>query len=183
MAGSSTIPSREILPALIAALEREQSEFVRPALTRALAASQADPAVQKALEPLIMRGEDYFRGSLIEALGDYQAAWAREPSPKSPCLPGRYRMTRLWRLRKIEAVSRYPCSPLCRKPRAMRHSRPLAVATCLITKDCAAHLDYLTKTLTFAAARPKTPGVASQCVVRSWSSGQARRQASAEYAL
>src|SRR5687767_1627196 len=32
-------PNREIVPALIAALEREQSEFVRPALMRALAAS------------------------------------------------------------------------------------------------------------------------------------------------
>src|SRR5688572_11963825 len=69
-------PGAETLPALITALGREQSEFVRPALMRALAASQGEPAVQKALEPLIMRGEDYFRGSAIEALGDYQAAWA-----------------------------------------------------------------------------------------------------------
>lgn len=148
-------PSREMVPALIAALEREQSEFVRPALTRALAASQSDPAVQKALEPLIMRGEDYFRGSLIEALGDYQAAWAREPIAKVAMLPGPLQDDAIVALGKIGSRESLPALATLQKAARDETQPSLAVATCLITKDCAAHLEYLTKTVTFAAGDPK----------------------------
>lgn len=148
-------PNREVLPSLIAALEREQSEFVRPALTRALAASQSDPAVQKALEPLIMRGEDYFRGSLIEALGDYQAAWAREPIAKVAMLTGPLQDDAVVALGKIGSRESLPVLATLQKAARDETQPSLAVATCLITKDCAAHLDYLTKTLTFAAGDPK----------------------------
>jgi len=81
-------PTRDVLPALIAALDREQSEFIRPALTRALAARHQEPSARQALEPLIMRGEDYFRGSLIDALGDHGAVWARAAIADPPA-PGR----------------------------------------------------------------------------------------------
>jgi HEAT repeat protein len=148
-------PSWEVLPALIAALEREQSEFVRPALTRALAASQSDPAVQKALEPLIMRGEDYFRGSLIEALGDYQAAWAREPIAKVATLTGPLQDDAVVALGKIGSRESLPVLATLQKGARAETQPSLAVATCLITKDCSAHLEYLTKTVTFAASDPQ----------------------------
>lgn len=144
-------PSREMVPALIAALEREQSEFVRPALTRALAASQSDPAVQKALEPLIMRGEDYFRGSLIEALGDYQAAWAREAIAKVAMLQGPLQDDAIVALGKIGGRETLPVLATLQKTVREETQPSLAVASCLITKDCSAQLAYLTKTLTFAA--------------------------------
>ena len=148
-------PNREIVPALIAALEREQSEFVRPALTRALAASQADPAAQKALEPLIMRGEDYFRGSVIEALGDYQAAWAREGIAKVAVLTGPLQDDAIVALGKIGSRESLPVLATLQKAARPETQPSLAVATCLITKDCAEHLEYLTKTVTFAASDPQ----------------------------
>ena len=61
---------------LLAALETETSEFVRPALIRALAAHDADPAVRERLVVDIDRGVDFFRGAVIEALGDNRAAYA-----------------------------------------------------------------------------------------------------------
>jgi HEAT repeat protein len=148
-------PNREILPTLISALEREQSEFVRPALMRALASSQSEPAAQKALEPLIMRGEDYFRGSAIEALGDYQATWAREAIAKVAMLSGPLQDDAIVALGKLGSRDSLPVLATLQKDARDETQPSLAVATCLITKDCAAHIEYLTKTVTFAAGDPK----------------------------
>jgi HEAT repeat protein len=148
-------PNREMVPGLIAALEREQSEFVRPALMRALAASQSDPAAQKALEPLIMRGEDYFRGSVIEALGDYQATWAREAIAKVAMLVGPLQDDAIVALGKIGSRESLPVLATLQKAAREETQPSLAVATCMITKDCASHLEYLTKTVTFAAGDSK----------------------------
>src|SRR5215218_6179771 len=56
-----------VVPRLLAALDREEAEFVRPALTRTLAAYGADAKVREALTGLVMRGEDLFRAVVIEA--------------------------------------------------------------------------------------------------------------------
>jgi len=69
-------PDRSMIPALVQALDREQAEFVRPALIRALAAAGDDPRVQPLLTREAMRGEDFFRSAVIEALGDYKARYA-----------------------------------------------------------------------------------------------------------
>lgn len=144
--------SRDVLPALIAALDREQSEFVRPALTRALAARHQEPSARQALEPLIMRGEDYFRGSLIDALGDHGAVWARAAIAEVAQLDGPLQDDAILALGKIGDAASLPVLAAIQKS-ARRETQPsLAAATCLITKDCAAHIDYLTKTLIFAAS-------------------------------
>ena len=72
----------------LAALETETSEFVRPALIRTLAAHDADPAVRDRLVAGIDRGVDFFRGAVIEALGDYGAAYALEPLMRIASEPG-----------------------------------------------------------------------------------------------
>jgi len=64
---------------LLKKLDTEDGEFVRPALTHALAAYGDEPDVRKALTSLVMRGQDIYRGAVIEALGDYHAAYAIAP--------------------------------------------------------------------------------------------------------
>ena len=72
----------------LAALETETSEFVRPALIRTLAAHDADPAVRARLVADIDRGVDFFRGAVIEALGDRRAAYALDPLMRIASEPG-----------------------------------------------------------------------------------------------
>ncbi len=72
-------PTANMIPALLKALEREESEFVRPALVRALAAQGSDPRVRETLLVEVGRGQDFFRSVVIEALGDYRAVYAVEP--------------------------------------------------------------------------------------------------------
>lgn len=145
-------PDPRVSPRLIAALERERSEFVRPALTRALAAAHADPAVREAITPLISRGEDFFRGTVIEALGDYGAAWAAPLIAQVASLDGPLQDDAIIALGKLgDRNSLVVLAGL--QAAAGRDTQPsLAAATCLITKACGPHEDYLRKTLTFAAS-------------------------------
>src|SRR5688572_2270631 len=69
-------PSPARAAKLLASLEKEEGEFVRPALVRALAAIPKDPKVVDALIRDAMRGVDFFRSTVIEAIGDYQIAAA-----------------------------------------------------------------------------------------------------------
>jgi HEAT repeat protein len=148
-------PDPEIAPALIAALDREQSEFVRPGLTRALAASHADPAVRKALEPLILRGEDYFRGSVIEGLGDYRATWARTAIESVAKLDGPLQDDAILSLGKIGDKASLPVLAALQKTAGRELQPSVAASSCLITGECAAHVDYLNRTLVFAASDPQ----------------------------
>ena len=58
-------PDPALAPKLLQALDREQAEFVRPALIRAIAAHGADPKVQAVLKREVMRGVDFFRSAVI----------------------------------------------------------------------------------------------------------------------
>lgn len=64
-------PQPSLAPVLVASLATEQSEFVRPALTRAIAATKDEARITATLVPLVERGVNYFRSGVIEALGDY----------------------------------------------------------------------------------------------------------------
>nr|MBA3949198.1 HEAT repeat domain-containing protein [Acidobacteriota bacterium] len=61
---------------MLAALDSEASEFVRPSLTRALAMYD-QPNVRQAMTALVTKGQDFFRSVVIEALGDQKAAYAQ----------------------------------------------------------------------------------------------------------
>ena len=149
-------PDREILPTLVAALPKETSEFVRPALTRAIAAHD-DPRAGAALTPLVMRGDDLFRGALIEALGDYRATYAVAPLIDVARLDGPLQDDAITALGKIGDVrARVPLSQI--QPKVDPEIQPtLSAAFCLLGTGCDAAEDYLKKTLAFAAASNDAP--------------------------
>src|SRR5688572_2410363 len=69
-------PDPGLAPTLLASLQTEQAEFVRPALVGALAALGASPQVQRALLAEVPRGLDFFRSAVIDALGRHRAEYA-----------------------------------------------------------------------------------------------------------
>jgi HEAT repeat protein len=69
-------PEPAMSSALLALLQAEQGEFVRPALIAALAAIGNDVQVQRALVAEAGRGLDFFRIGVIEVLGAQRAAYA-----------------------------------------------------------------------------------------------------------
>jgi HEAT repeat protein len=60
-------PDRELIPEMLASLDTEDGEFVRPSLVRALAALGSDPRVSSALLRETGRGEDFFRSAVIRS--------------------------------------------------------------------------------------------------------------------
>jgi len=145
-------PSRGVVPKLLAALDSETSEFVRPYLVRALAANDDDAVVQHRLIQDIDRGEEYFRGAVIEALGDHRASYAVEPLIRIMSGEGPLRDDALLALGKIgdrrilvplSAVQRDADLPL----------QPFVSATaCLLDVDCEEQFRYLTDALRYGAS-------------------------------
>jgi len=135
---------------LLRALTKEESEFVRPALTRALAAYASDPAVRTAMPGLIVRGQDLFRSAVIEALGDYHVTYAVGPLIDVAKLDGPLQedavlaLGKLGDKRALEVLE------------ALQHSAPrvrqpsIAAAICLLGINCASHQKFVVDTLTFA---------------------------------
>lgn len=143
-----------LLPRLLAALKREESEFVRPSLTRALAAYGADARVREAMTGLVMKGQDFFRSAVIEALGDYRASYALAPISEVARIDGPLQDDAALALGKIgDKRSLEVLAALQRS--APRNSQPaVAAAICLLGVNCASHQKYLADTLRFAIANP-----------------------------
>jgi HEAT repeat protein len=147
-------PEPTVLPPLIAALEREHSEFVRPSLTRAIAAHRTDPRVAGEISALVMKGQDFFRAGVIEAAGEYRAAYALPQIMSIAALDGPLQddaaiaIGRIGDKRGLEALV-----PLQRS--APRNVQPsVAAAICLLGVNCSSHHGYLVDTLRFAIANP-----------------------------
>jgi HEAT repeat protein len=140
-----------ILPRLLGALPREESEFVRPALTRALAAYASDAQTRNVLNGLVMKGEDFFRSVVIEALGDYKAAYALPAIIEVAKLDGPLQDDAVLAVGKIgDKKSLETLAGLQRT--APRNVQPsIAAAICLLGVNCASHQGYLAKSLRFAA--------------------------------
>src|SRR2546428_2302909 len=142
-------PDPAMILSFLDAFEKEQGEFVRPALVRALAA-QADPRVRPALIRDVARGQDYFRSAVIEALGDYKAQYAFDAIVAVAKLDGPLQVDAAVALgkigdkRAIEILS------------GLQHSAPksvqpyIAAAICLLGINCGSHENYLTETLKFS---------------------------------
>lgn len=147
-------PDPAQVPMLLAALGKEEAEFVRPRLVRALAAHGTDPRVRETLLREVGRGQDFFRSAVIEALGDYQAAYAVPALIEIANLDGPLRDDAAIALGKIG--DRRALDTLARLQRsAPRDEQPyIAAGICLLGVNCGSHVGYLAETLRFAEKNP-----------------------------
>jgi HEAT repeat protein len=144
-------PDPAVLPTLIEAFARERSEFVRPALTRAIAAQSKDPRARAVLAPLVLRGEDFFRGSAIEALGEYGAAFALTDILSVAERDGPLQEEAITAVGRIGDVTRVNSLIALQKTAPAERQPTIAAAICLLGRACAETEEYLRKTITFTA--------------------------------
>jgi len=137
---------------LIKMLDKEDGEFVRPALTRALAAYGDELEVQKQLTSLVMRGQDLYRSAVIDALGDYRGAYAYAPIAEVSKLDGPLQEDAILALGKIgdkralevlQGLQR--TAPRVRQP-------AVAASICQLGINCESHQKFVIDTLHFALA-------------------------------
>lgn len=147
-------PDSALVPQFLAALDKETAEFVRPALIRALAAQSTDPKVRQALLREVGRGEDFFRSAVIEALGDYNAAFAYDALLAIAKLDGPLQDDAVLALGKIggKTGDKRALEVLAANQRtAPRPVQPsIAAAICLLGVNCSSHQNYLIETLKFS---------------------------------
>lgn len=135
-------PDPQLAGPLLASLQTEQSEFVRPALVAAIAALGSDPVVQRALVAESSRGLDFFRSAVIEAFGRYRATYALDSIAAASKLEGPLQddaVLALGRLgdAKARAALKAVTSPTG-EAAAMMHA-----ALCLVGEPCAEHIAAL----------------------------------------
>lgn len=160
-------PAPRLTPRLLAGLDKETGEFVRPSLVRALAAlAPANPQVRDVLIRDAMRGQDYFRSSVIEALGDYKVAAALPRLVDIAKLEGPLQDDAVLALGKLGDRSAIaPLAELQRtSPQVLQPA--VAAAICLLGQNCSSHLGFIQKTLGFAEDFP-----GYQDLIRSSASG------------
>jgi HEAT repeat protein len=147
-------PSAQVLPMLLQALGREDGEFVRPALIRALAAQGSDPRVRETLLMDVGRGQDYFRSAVIEALGDYRLTYAVEPLLTIARQGGPLQVDAVVALGKLKDQKALDTLAALQRA-APRDAQPtIAAAICLLGINCDAHVPYVIDTLRFADKNP-----------------------------
>jgi HEAT repeat protein len=141
-----------ILPKLIDALSREESEFVRPALTRALAAYRDDPKAKDAMIGLVMKGQAFFRSAVIEAVGDYRATQTVPVLTEVAKTDGPLQDDAAVALGKIGEKTALPVLAQLQRS-APRESQPsIAAAICLLGINCESHQAYIARSLQFSIA-------------------------------
>jgi HEAT repeat protein len=153
-------PDRAMLPQIMTALDKEQAEFVRPALVRALASvaagAQGDDVTRarQALVREVSRGEDFFRSAVIEALGDYKALYALDALIAVAKLDGPLQDDAALALGKIGDKRALETLAAIQRT-APRPAQPsIATAVCLLDVNCESHVSYLVDTLKFADQNP-----------------------------
>jgi HEAT repeat protein len=152
-------PDRTMVPTFMTALNKEQAEFVRPALVRAVASAatgqdDASRLARQALVREISRGEDFFRSAVIEALGDYKAAYAVDALIAVAKLDGPLQDDAALALGKIGDKRALETLAAIQRT-APRTSQPsIAAAICLLGVNCESHQSYLVDTLKFSDQNP-----------------------------
>ncbi|HEV3140282.1 MAG TPA: HEAT repeat domain-containing protein [Vicinamibacterales bacterium] len=152
-------PDASLAQQFVEALDKEQGEFVRPALVRALAAlasasaagaGQASAPARQALLRDVGRGENFFRSSVIEALGDYKAAYAYDAIAAVAKADGPLQDDAALALGKLGEPRALEILAALQRT-APRPTQPaIAAAICLLAVNCDAHLGFLVETLKFS---------------------------------
>jgi len=152
-------PDRAMIPSFMTALDKEQAEFVRPALIRALASqatAQGDDVarVRQALVREVSRGEDFFRSAVIEALGDYKAQYALDALIAVAKVEGPLQDDAALALGKIGDKRALDTLASLQRT-APRSTQPsIATAICLLGVNCESHQSYLVESLRFSDKNP-----------------------------
>ncbi len=144
-----THPDPTLAPRLLARLDKELSEFVRPSLVRALAAIGSDPAVQKALVRDANRGQDLFRSTVIEALGEHRAAYAVPALIAIAKLDGPLQDDAVLALGQIGDKRALETLAQLQRTAPRERQAALAAAICLLGVNCESHERFLVETLRF----------------------------------
>ena len=98
---------------------------------------------------LVMKGQAFFRSAVIEALGDYRAAYAVAPLTEVAKIDGPLQLDAALALGKIGDKRSLPLLAGLQRS-APRESQPaIAAAICLLGVNCESHEPYLANTLKF----------------------------------
>jgi HEAT repeat protein len=143
-------PDRALTPRLLAALPKEQGEFVRPSLVRALAAVGDDPTVRDALLIDVNRGVDHFRSTVIEALGDFRHSYAVPKLTEVVKLEGPLQDDAVIALGKIGDKQSLATLAGLQRTGSKELQPTVAAGICLLGVNCSSHIGYLHKVLGFA---------------------------------
>jgi len=147
-------PRPALAARMLAALDKEEGEFVRPALVRALAAMPKDPKVTEVLIRDAGRGLDFFRSTVIEAIGDYKIAAAIPRLNEIAKIDGPLQDDAATALGKIGDKGALATLAAMQQSAPKETQPAIAAAICLLGTNCSAHIGYLEKTLTFADTYP-----------------------------
>lgn len=153
-------PQPRLQAKILAAMEKEEGEFVRPAAVRAVAAyapAAKPPDAARIVAPLIRdagRGVDYFRSTVIEALGDYRIAAALARLTEVARIEGPLQDDAALALGKIGDKSAIGTLAALQQSAPKETQPAIAAAICLLGTNCSVHIGYLHKTLTFAETYP-----------------------------
>lgn len=140
----------EAIPQLLKALDKEESEFVRPALMRTLAVYGDDPRVRDVMKGLVNKGQDLFRSVAIEALGDYKGAYALPELTRVAELDGPLQADAILALGKIGDKRSLATFAELQRSAPPNVQPSIAAAICLLGVNCQTHEPYLTDTISFA---------------------------------
>jgi HEAT repeat protein len=140
-------PDPSMIPELLASLDKEDAEFVRPALVRALAALGSDARASSALVRESGRGEDFFRSAVIEALGDYKAAYAVDALAAIARQDGPLLDDSALALGKIGDSRALETLATLQRTASPALQPIIAASTCLLGVQCAEQEQYLIDTL------------------------------------
>jgi HEAT repeat protein len=146
-------PDPKLVPTLLAALQTEVAEFVRPALIAALTAVDQDPQVQRALIAEAGRGLDLFRSAVIDALGRRHASYAVDAIAPVTRDEGPLQQDAVLAIGRIGGPKAdVLLAAITSAPAEVQVS--VRAAACLAGKACETHVPALTTAATAATSRP-----------------------------